>query len=76
MQDLGLKVCMGCRTPKITVGITGISENLGRQDGMEEHYWGPSELLQVFDITITGLHLTSQRPCWWSRTKAFRSPGN
>ena len=33
----------GCRT--ITVGITGIRENLGREDGMEEHYWGRSELL-------------------------------
>ena len=26
--------------------------------------------------TIAGLHVTSQRPCWWSRTKAFLSSGN
>ena len=26
--------------------------------------------------TIAGLHVTSRRPCWWSRTKAFLSSGN
>ena len=25
---------------------------------------------------IAGLHVTSRRPCWWSRTKAFLSSGN
>ena len=25
---------------------------------------------------IAGLHVTSQQPCWWSRTKAFLSAGN
>ena len=24
---------------------------------------------------IAGLHVTSQRPCWWSRTKAFHPLG-
>ena len=27
-------------------------------------------------LRIAGLHLTSRRPCWWSRTKAFLSSGN
>ena len=25
---------------------------------------------------IAGFHVTSRRPCWWSRTKAFLSSGN
>ena len=25
---------------------------------------------------VAGLHVTSQQPCWWSRTKAFLSSGN
>ena len=27
-------------------------------------------------LYIAGLHMTSRRPCWWSRTKAFLSSGN
>ena len=27
-------------------------------------------------VMVTGLHVTSRRPCWWSRTKAFLSSGN
>ena len=27
-------------------------------------------------VNIAGLYLTSRRPCWWSRTKAFLSSGN
>ena len=30
--------------PKITIGITGLSENLGRDCGIEETYWGLSKL--------------------------------
>ena len=26
--------------------------------------------------TIAGFHVTSRRPCWWSRTKVFLSSGN
>ena len=29
--------------PKITLGITGLHEVLGRDYGSEEPYWGPSE---------------------------------
>ena len=25
---------------------------------------------------LAGLHVTSRRPCWWSRTKTFLSSGN
>ena len=28
---------------KITLGITGLHEISGRDDGIEEPYWGPSE---------------------------------
>ena len=37
-----LNVRTGCGTPKISIGITGISENFCRDEGIEEHYWGPS----------------------------------
>ena len=29
-QDSGLSVCMECEMPKITIGIAGLRENLGR----------------------------------------------
>ena len=38
----GLKVCLGGGMPKITHGITGLHEILGRDYGIEEPYWGPS----------------------------------
>lgn len=41
-QDSVLNVRTGCGTPKISIGITGISENFCRDEGIEEHYWGPS----------------------------------
>ena len=28
--------------PKVTLGITGLPENLGRDYGIEKPYWGPS----------------------------------
>ena len=31
-QDSGLRVCSGCGMPIITVGITGLSENLDQVD--------------------------------------------
>ena len=41
-RDLGLKVCTGGGMPKVTLGITGLPENLGRDYGIEKPYWGPS----------------------------------
>ena len=38
----GLKVCPWGGIPKITAGITGLREMLGRDYGIEELYWGPS----------------------------------
>ena len=32
--------------------------------------------LKGLSHTIAGLHVTSRRPCWWSRTKAFLSSGD
>ena len=33
-RDSGLKVCTGCGMAKITLGIKGLRENLGRDDGI------------------------------------------
>ena len=41
-RDLGLKVCAGGGMPKVTLGITGLPENLGRDYGTEKPYWVPS----------------------------------
>ena len=43
-RDSGLKVYARGGMPKITLGITGLHEILGRDYGIEEPYWGPSEL--------------------------------
>ena len=32
--------------------------------------------LHFSQLVIAGLHMTSRRPCWWLRTKAFLSSGN
>ena len=42
-RDLGLKVCAGDGMPKITLGITGLHEVLGRDYRSEKPYWAPSE---------------------------------
>ena len=41
-RDRGLKVCAGGGMPKVTLGITGLPEILGRDYGIEKPYWGPS----------------------------------
>ena len=41
-RDSGLKVCAGGGMPKITLGITGLLEILGRDYGIEKSYWGPT----------------------------------
>ena len=38
----GLKVCLGGGMPKITLGITGLHEILGRDYRVGKPYWGPS----------------------------------
>ena len=43
-RDSGLKVCAGGGMPKVTLGITGLPEILGRDYGIEKPYWGPSGL--------------------------------
>ena len=42
IRDSGLKAWAGGGKPKITLGITGLHEILGRDYGTEEPYWGPS----------------------------------
>ena len=47
-RDSGLKVYARDGMPKITLGITGLHEILGRDYGIEEPYWGPS----VFYVNV------------------------
>ena len=48
-RDSGLKVCAQGGMPKITLGITGLHQILGRDYGIEEPYWGfPAVRLQKF----------------------------
>ena len=42
-RDSGLKVCGGGAMPKVTLGITGLPEILGRDYGIEKPFWGPSK---------------------------------
>ena len=37
-RDSGMKECTGCVMPKITLEITGLGKNLGRDDGSKEPY--------------------------------------
>ena len=46
-RDSGLKVCAGGGMPKITLGITGLPETLGRDYGIEKPYLGPSAYLPM-----------------------------
>ena len=41
-RDSGLKVCAGGGMPKVTLGITGLPEILGRDYGIEKPYLVPS----------------------------------
>ena len=41
-QATGLSVCMECEMPKITIGIAGLRENLGRDVVIGEPVWGAS----------------------------------
>ena len=56
MRDLRLNECAGGGMPKITLRITGVPEILGQDHGIEERYWGPSNLRAfnyAFYLTIT-----------------------
>ena len=41
-QATGLSVCMECEMPKITIGIAGLRENLGRDVVIGEPVWRAS----------------------------------
>ena len=47
-QDSGLSVCMECEMPKITIGITGLRENLSRDVVIGEPVWGASTNNWIF----------------------------
>ena len=43
----------------------------------EPHVHRPAcNICAQLNSSIAGLHVTSRRPCWWSRTKSFLSSGN
>lgn len=42
MAGLGIDSRQGMRKANIIIGITGLNENLGQDDGFEKHFWGPS----------------------------------
>ena len=42
VAEFGIESMHGKRDVVITNGITGLSEKLGRDDGMDEPFWGPS----------------------------------
>ena len=59
-------MCTGRRIPKISLGIRGLSKTLGRDDGIEEPYWGP---FLLFDILVFFGRLLSwasseSKPVW------------
>ena len=47
-RDSGLKLREGGGMPKMTLGIMGLDEILGRDYGTEEPYWGPSHHFGFF----------------------------
>ena len=52
-RDSGLKVSSEGGMPKITLGITGLHEILGRDYGIEEPYWEPSTTFEKKKPTRT-----------------------
>ena len=53
-RDLGLKVCAGGGMPKITLGITGLHEVLGRDYGTENPIGDPLRMKACFlRVSIT-----------------------
>ena len=59
-RDSGLKVCAGGGMLKVTLGITGLPEILGRDHGIEKPYWGPSYharwLCKLHNVLLTDYH--------------------
>ena len=51
-RDSGMKVSAKGGMPKITLGITGLHETLGRDYGIWEHYYGPSQMERLLHKTI------------------------
>ena len=45
---MALNVCMECEMPKITIGIAGLRENLGRDVMVGDPVWGPSTNNWIF----------------------------
>ena len=59
--------------PKITLGITGLHEILGRDYGIEEPYWGASLLLLVIAfVSYTIVSLSEFKVSFKSRGRLER----
>ena len=50
-RDSGLKVCARGGMPKITLGITGLPETLGRDYGIEKPYSAPQSLFLSLNLS-------------------------
>ena len=57
----GLKVYMECGIPIIIIGITGLRERLGRDEGFEAPYSGPPKVLFRGRKGIPGSRVTPAR---------------
>lgn len=69
--DSGLKVGTQCGISNIITGITGLSENLGRDNGIKEPHWWPClmELRLAFCLSFRMRHANEKR----LRAKKFMS---
>ena len=64
---MGLKEWTGCGMPKISIGITGLSENLDRDDGIEDPFvepWCPCTANIVPFSAVNLLEYVKVRKSW------------
>ena len=57
-------------------GFSGGKQGIILSNTTNRHRVGLFLTTENEPLPIAGLHVTSRRPCWWSRTKAFLSSGN
>ena len=63
-RDSGLKVCTGGVMPKITLGITGLHEIMGRDYKIEESHWGLcAAKAKITHFSLPGRNHKKNMPC-------------
>ena len=63
-RDSGLKVCTGGVMPKITLGITGLHEIMGRDYKIEEPHWGLcAAKAKITHFSLPGRNHEKNMPC-------------